>query len=70
MACLDRFAYGLPDAQAEPAVAVCDGCGDQIYAGEVIYQLLDGDIYCCPECLAKTLAREMTIEEALGLEAE
>jgi hypothetical protein len=36
---LDRFACGLPDPQAEPALYTCDNCGCEIYEGELYYDV-------------------------------
>lgn len=47
---LDRFAYGLPDAQAAESRAECDDCRREIYEGEAVYSggFWGGDY--CAEC--------------------
>jgi hypothetical protein len=47
---LDRFAFGLRDAQDVAAVDCCDGCGDEIYPGDAYQDSDTGKIYCEREC--------------------
>lgn len=52
---MDRFAYGLPDSQAEPAavIAKCScGCGEDIYFGDEAIEY-EGDLYLEYRCLLK-----------------
>ncbi|NPV90115.1 MAG: hypothetical protein HPY50_04975 [Firmicutes bacterium] len=41
---LDRFAHGLPDDQEAPVLAYCAGCGGEIYPGEIICQMDQGEL--------------------------
>lgn len=50
---LDRFAYGLPDPQADeaPEVAACAYCGRPLRLGEpVLKDAESGDLYCDSRC--------------------
>ncbi len=66
---LDRFSWGLPDPQDAEVLAYCEGCGGEIYAGEVVYRIKGDIIHAEMECLREYMAPEiLTIEEALGKE--
>jgi len=58
---LDRFAVGLPDPQGAPVVNYCDGCGDEIYPGEV-HQDTDTDKIYCEDFCAPVGAELMRVE--------
>ena len=68
---LDRFSQGLPDPQDAEVIAYCEGCGGEIYEGEDVYVVEDGEILHAEwECLVQYIDPEVkTIEEALGVEA-
>lgn len=62
---LDRFAYGLPDAQAKPAalIATCC-CGEDILLGEEVVAYED-NLYCDSRCLMRGIG---AVEIAAGME--
>lgn len=41
---LDRFAFGLPDAQCAQIICACDACGGEIYEDNEYLTLEDGRV--------------------------
>lgn len=67
---LDRFAVGPADPAEAKVMTYCDGCGEEIYAGEDVYYVNGDIVHCNWECLVRCIDPEvMTVEEALSKEA-
>ena len=48
---LDRFSQGLPDPQEEEPVGECEGCGGEIYASDLVYNIEGTLVHVDLECL-------------------
>jgi hypothetical protein len=66
---LDRFSQGLADPADAKVMAICPGCGGEIYEGETVYVVNGTILHEDSSCVRNYIQPDvMSIEQALGVE--